>query len=64
MSEARDRARSAILASLDDRGQLREVSAAVYASTEPTHYGRVPRGYVVPWGQGPALLALVAKGPH
>ncbi|WP_375385748.1 glycoside hydrolase family 88 protein [uncultured Microbacterium sp.] len=55
-------ARQAILASLDDRGQLREVSAAVYASTEPTHYGRVPRGYVVPWGQGPALLALVAKG--
>lgn len=57
-------ARRAILGSLDDRGQLREVSAAVYASTEPSHYGRVPRGYVVPWGQGPALLALVAKGPH
>ncbi len=55
-------ARRAILDSLDNRGQLREVSAAVYASTEPSHYGRVPRGYVVPWGQGPALLALVAKG--
>lgn len=55
-------ARGAVLASLDSQAQLREVSAAVYASTEPSHYGRVPRGYVVPWGQGPALLALLAKG--
>ncbi|WP_218869467.1 glycoside hydrolase family 88 protein [Microbacterium sp. AK009] len=53
-------ARSAVLASLDGNGQLREVSAAVYASTVPEHYAAVPRGYVVPWGQGPALLALVA----
>lgn len=58
--ESRRRARSAILASLDADGQLREVSAAVYASTEPTHYANVPRGYVVPWGQGPALLALLS----
>ena len=57
------RSRRAILDSLDEHAQLREVSAAVYASTEPSHYGRVPRGYVVPWGQGPALLALLAKGP-
>jgi unsaturated rhamnogalacturonyl hydrolase len=60
MERSMKRARDAILASLDADGQLREVSAAVYASTEPSHYGRVPRGYVVPWGQGPALLALVA----
>lgn len=63
MRQSRDAARQAILDSLDDRGQLREVSAAVYASTEPAHYGKVPRGYVVPWGQGPALLALVAERP-
>lgn len=61
MEAGMTRARSAILNSLDEAGQLREVSAAVYASTEPSHYGRVPRGYVVPWGQGPALLALVAR---
>lgn len=53
-------ARGAVLRSLDHDGQLREVSAAVYASTVPEHYAAVPRGYVVPWGQGPALLALVS----
>jgi unsaturated rhamnogalacturonyl hydrolase len=56
-------ARDAVLASLDADGQLREVSAAVYASTVPDHYLAVPRGYVVPWGQGPALLALAARIP-
>lgn len=64
MSRALGEARGAVLASLDADGQLREVSAAVYASTEPSHYGRVPRGYVVPWGQGPALLALIADEPR
>ena len=54
------RARRAVLGSLDARGQLREVSAAVYASTVPSHYAAVPRGYVVPWGQGPALLAMTS----
>jgi unsaturated rhamnogalacturonyl hydrolase len=54
-------ARDAIVRSLDAAGQLREVSAAVYASTVPAHYAAVPRGYVVPWGQGPALLALLSK---
>lgn len=55
------RAREAVLGSLDDVGRLREVSAAVYASTVPDHYAAVPRGYVVPWGQGPALLALLNR---
>jgi unsaturated rhamnogalacturonyl hydrolase len=55
------RARAAVMRSLDSAGQLREVSAAVYASTESAHYGKVPRGFVVPWGQGPALLALVER---
>ncbi len=57
---SRRAARGAILSSLDAQGQLREVSAAVYACTAPSHYGHVPRGFVVPWGQGPALLALLA----
>lgn len=55
------KAAEAVLLGLDSRGQLREVSAAVYASTVPEHYFHVPRGYVVPWGQGPALLALLAS---
>ncbi len=46
--------------SFDEAGNLCRVSAAVYASTVAEHYGAVPVGYVVPWGQGPALLALLA----
>lgn len=42
-------------------GTLAEVSAAVMACTEPSHYAHVPRGFRVPWGQGPALLALTAQ---
>lgn len=45
-------------ASLDSDGTLTDVSAAVWACTEPSHYSHVPRGFLVPWGQGPALLAL------
>lgn len=62
LNAAADRARETVLDSLDGRGSLRGVSAAVYASTELSHYDRVPRGFVVPWGQGPAVLALVAGG--
>lgn len=61
LSESAALARAAVVASLDEHGQLREVSAAVYASTIPDHYAAVPRGYVVPWGQGPALLALISR---
>lgn len=42
-------------------GTLAEVSAAVMACTEPSHYAHVPRGFRVPWGQGPALLAITAQ---
>jgi len=52
------RATDAVLASLDKDGGLLDVSAAVMACTQPTHYEHVPRGFRVPWGQGPALLAL------
>ncbi len=62
--EAGTRARDAVLSSLDQSAQLREVSAAVYASTAAAHYGKVPRGYVVPWGQGPALLAIVERSSY
>jgi unsaturated rhamnogalacturonyl hydrolase len=61
LASASRAARDAVVRSLDGAGQLREVSAAVYASTVPAHYAAVPRGYVVPWGQGPALLALLSK---
>jgi unsaturated rhamnogalacturonyl hydrolase len=41
---------------VDERGVLTGVSAAVWASTAPSHYPNVPVGFVVPWGQGPLLL--------
>ncbi len=52
------RARAAVAAGIGPDGTLSSVSAAVMACTEPTHYQHVPRGFRVPWGQGPALLAL------
>ena len=38
-------------------GVLGGVSANVWASTAVSHYSNVPLGAVVPWGQGPLLLA-------
>ena len=38
-------------------GVLAEVSANVWACTAASHYANVPLGAVVPWGQGPLLLA-------
>ena len=38
-------------------GILRGVSANVWACTAASHYANVPLGAVVPWGQGPLLLA-------
>lgn len=52
------RAAEAVRAGIGADGTLAEVSAAVMACTEPTHYAHVPRGFRVPWGQGPAVLAL------
>lgn len=52
------RALAAAVAGTDADGGLREVSAAVMACTEPSHYAHVPRGFRVPWGQGPLVLAL------
>jgi unsaturated rhamnogalacturonyl hydrolase len=41
-------------------GVLEGVSANVWACTVASHYHHVPRGVVVPWGQGPLLLAAAA----
>lgn len=55
------------LGELSDSGSLRGVSAAVWASTANSHYGSVPIGFQVPWGQGPLLVAsterALALGP-
>jgi unsaturated rhamnogalacturonyl hydrolase len=47
---------------VDGRGVLTGVSAAVWASTRPSHYRHVPTGFVVPWGQGVLLLAAARMG--
>ncbi len=52
------RAYDAVVKSLDENGRLAEVSAAVWASTQLNHYRHVPRGFTVPWGQGPVALML------
>jgi unsaturated rhamnogalacturonyl hydrolase len=44
---------------VDESGTLTDVSAAVWASTASSHYVHVPRGFMVPWGQGPLLLAAL-----
>ncbi len=62
LHSAQNRARSAVIDSLDEHGQLGHVSVAVMACTRNSHYANVPRGYSVPWGQGPALLALTSGG--
>lgn len=56
-----ERAASATAQAIDPDGALTEVSAAVEACTLPDHYAWVPRGFRVPWGQGPALLAFAAR---
>ena len=55
---AADRAHAAVMAALTAGGELKDVSAAVWASTNQTHYSHVPRGFHVPWGQGPVALML------
>jgi unsaturated rhamnogalacturonyl hydrolase len=42
---------------VDSGGKLTGVSTAVWPCTHPSHYLNVPTGYLVPWGQGPLLLA-------
>jgi unsaturated rhamnogalacturonyl hydrolase len=58
---AAERALGAALSSTDEHGILKGVSAAVNACTTASHYAHVPRGFVVPWGQGPLALALAER---
>lgn len=59
--EPADRAFEAMSNNLDAEGNLQGVSAAVYAALAQQHYWHVPRGYIVPWGQGPVLTAALAR---
>lgn len=59
-----ERAAAAMLAATNDEGMLGGVSAAVWACTLPSHYAHVPRGFLVPWGQGPLVLALTRRAAH
>lgn len=59
--EPADRAFAAISNNLDADGNLQGVSAAVYAALVQEHYWHVPRGLIVPWGQGPVLTAALAR---
>ncbi len=52
-----ERAYAAGLAAVNDDGIVTGVSRAVWASTARGHYLAVPTGDVVPWGQGPLMLA-------
>jgi hypothetical protein len=56
------RAWEAGTAALAPDGTLAGVSAAVWCSTALGHYGGVPVGFQVPWGQGPLLLAAEQWG--
>jgi unsaturated rhamnogalacturonyl hydrolase len=58
---ASQRALDAALESTNNDGILSGVSAAVNACTNASHYAHVPRGFVVPWGQGPLALALAER---
>jgi unsaturated rhamnogalacturonyl hydrolase len=54
---ALERAWRAVEASIDEAGRLRGVSGNTHAG-DVAHYRSVPRDVVVPWGQGPVLLAI------
>lgn len=55
--EMAERAWDAGSAALRNDGTIEDVSAAVWCSTAIGHYGAVPVGFQVPWGQGPLLIA-------
>ena len=60
LREACERAWAAGMSAVDANGLVTGVSTAVWASTALGHYRAVPRGSLVPWGQGPLLLAAKA----
>ncbi len=52
------KALNGVIADADKDGELQNVTAAVMASTRKSHYEFTPRGFPVPWGQGPLALAI------
>lgn len=52
------KALAAVIADTNSDGELQNVTAAVFASTRKSHYEFTPRGFSVPWGQGPVALAI------
>jgi unsaturated rhamnogalacturonyl hydrolase len=60
LAEPARRAWEHTLARVDSRGVLADVSAAVWPCTDESHYAHAPTGFVVPWGQGPLLVAARA----
>ncbi|MCW5980417.1 MAG: glycoside hydrolase family 88 protein [Bryobacteraceae bacterium] len=53
-----DRALRFLIEHVGADGALRDVSYETFPSTRVEHYRRMPRGAMVPWGQGPLLTAL------
>ena len=53
-------AMSFVLDHIREDGLLEGVSYETFPSTRVEHYRQMPRGAVVPWGQGPLLAALKA----
>jgi unsaturated rhamnogalacturonyl hydrolase len=47
-----------LLSQVRQDGTLENVSYETFPSTRPEHYRSMPRGAVVPWGQGPLLTAI------
>jgi len=52
------KALAGVIADTNSDGQLQNVTAAVFASTRKSHYEFTPRGFLVPWGQGPVAMAI------
>jgi unsaturated rhamnogalacturonyl hydrolase len=53
-------AMSFVLEHIREDGLLEGVSYETFPSTRVEHYRKLPRGAMVPWGQGPLLAALKA----
>jgi unsaturated rhamnogalacturonyl hydrolase len=59
-AEPARRAWARVVANVDADGLLVDVSAAVRPSTHESSYRHVPKGFLVPWGQGSLLVAAQA----
>lgn len=55
-----DKALEASLKEIQSDGLVKGVSFETYPSTVPEHYRTMPRGAMVPWGQGPFLTAIAS----